>query len=97
MTNKKGRGKIQIVQNIEQQTEGEKSMNFDYGKLKKRIKEKFKTQAGFAKAIGWSERTLSLKLSGKIYWKQPEICRAVQLLQLSVQHIPEYFFTQKVQ
>lgn len=72
-------------------------MAFDYSKLKGRIIEKFSTQYAFAKGIGWSERTLSLKLSGSRSWKQPEILKAIELLELSKNDINEYFFTQKVQ
>ena len=39
-------------------------MSFDYSKLAGAIHEKFRTQANFAKAIGLSERSLSLKLIG---------------------------------
>lgn len=72
-------------------------MAFDYSKLKGRIIEMFQTQYSFAKAMGWSERTLSLKLNNLRSWKQPEICKALELLQLSVQDMPEYFFAEKVQ
>lgn len=38
-------------------------MLFDYNKLKGKIKEKYKSQSNFALTIGWSNRTLSLKLN----------------------------------
>lgn len=72
-------------------------MAFNYDKLKGRIVEIFGTQYQFAKEMGWSERTLSLKLNGSRPWKQPDICKAVNLLRLSIEDIPIYFFTQKVQ
>lgn len=72
-------------------------MAFDYNKLKGRIVEKYGSQTEFAKALGWSERTLSLKLNGKVPWKQTDICNAVKLLGLSDSDIQEYFFTIKVQ
>lgn len=72
-------------------------MAFDYNKLKGRIIEKYDSQAKFAKALGWSERTLSLKMNGKISWKQTDICAAIELLMLSKEDIQEYFFTLKVQ
>lgn len=37
-------------------------MSFNYSKLRGRIIEKFGTQGCFSKALGVSERTLSLKL-----------------------------------
>lgn len=72
-------------------------MAFDYRKLKGRIIEKFETQYGFAVAMGWSERTLSLKMNGLRPWKQPDICKAIVLLELSENDIPIYFFAPKVQ
>ena len=72
-------------------------MAFDYSKLKGRIVEKFDTQGRFAEAMDWSERTLSLKMQGKIPWKQSDICRAIELLELNEEDIPVYFFKVKVQ
>lgn len=72
-------------------------MAFDYRKLKGRIIEKFGSQINFSKAMEWSERTLSLKMNGKVSWKQPEICKAIKLLELSENDIKEYFFNPKVQ
>lgn len=72
-------------------------MPFDYSKLKGRIVEKYGSQAEFAKAMNWSERTLSQKITGKIAWKQTDICMGIELLGLSESDIQEYFFTIKVQ
>lgn len=72
-------------------------MSFDYRKLKGAIIEKFGSQSVFAMKIGVSERTLSLKMNGKIAWKQPEIIRAIELLELSKNDIKDYFFNEKVQ
>lgn len=72
-------------------------MAFNYDKLKGRIVEIFGTQYRFAEAMGWSERTLSLKINGTVPWKQTDICKAVNLLLLCEEDIPEYFFTAKVQ
>lgn len=72
-------------------------MAFDYSKLRGKIVEIFNTQSCFAIAMGWSERTLSLKMNGIRAWKQPDICQAVKLLGLSDEDIPAYFFTIKVQ
>ncbi len=72
-------------------------MAFDYSKLRGRIIEKFGSQMSFAEAMDISERTLSLKLSGKRMWKQSEICLAINLLGLSDDDIKEYFFVLKVQ
>lgn len=72
-------------------------MAFDYSKLRGKIVEIFGTQSCFAVAMGWSERTLSLKLNGLRTWKQPDICKAVKLLRLTDGDIPVYFFTTEVQ
>ena len=72
-------------------------MSFNYDKLKGRIVEKCGTRRDFAKAMDLSERTISLKLSGKIAWKQPEILKAVEVLELEGSDIQEYFFELKVQ
>lgn len=72
-------------------------MAFDFRKLKGKIVEVFETQANFAKAMGWSERTTSKKLSGKIPWTQRDICNAITVLGLGEKDIQDYFFTRKVQ
>lgn len=72
-------------------------MTFDYSKLRGRIVEIFLTQSAFATAMNWSERTLSLKMTGQRMWKQNDICKAVDLLKIDEADIPLYFFTTKVQ
>ena len=71
-------------------------MSFDYSKLKGRIVEKFGNQIMFAKAMGCSERTLSLKLNNKVPWKQSEMYKAISLLDIADKEVQEYFFTIKV-
>ena len=74
-------------------------MKFDYSKLIGRIIEKFGSRRAFAKAVGFSENTISKKLSGKmtittndiVNWSQQEV------LDIADQDIPEYFFTVLVQ
>ena len=72
-------------------------MPINYSKLKGRIVEKCGTQGNFAQKMGLSERTVSLKLSGKIPFKQPEILKALEVLDLSDEDIQAYFFVLKVQ
>lgn len=72
-------------------------MGFNYNKLRGRIIEKFGTQIKFAKAMGWSERTLSLKLHCKRSWTQTDILKAMKLLNISQDEISIYFFDRKVQ
>lgn len=70
---------------------------YDYSKLSGRIVEIFGTRRRFAEAMDWSERTLSLKMNGTRDWKQPDICKAIRLLKLTIADIPTYFFKQNVQ
>ncbi len=72
-------------------------MAYDYRKLRGRIIEKYGTLKGFAADMKWSERTLSLKMNGKVFWKQPEITKAAKLLDIPTNEIMGYFFKQTVQ
>ena len=72
-------------------------MPINYSKLKGRIVEKCGTQGNFAQKMGLSERSVSLKLSGKTPFKQPEILKALEVLDLSEEDIQAYFFVLKVQ
>lgn len=72
-------------------------MAYDYSKLKGRIIERCGTKTKFAKMMGLSERTIYLKLNNKISFKQLEIQKALEILDLTVDEIQVYFFTLKVQ
>lgn len=72
-------------------------MAYDYRKLRGRIIEKYGTLKDFALDMKWSERTLSLKMNCKVFWKQPEITKATKLLGITNEEVIEYFFTQNVQ
>ncbi len=72
-------------------------MAFNHSKLRGRIVEKFGTQTAFSKEFNVSERTLSLKLNGKIFFTQEEIVHAAELLEIPPSEIQVYFFTQEVQ
>ena len=69
-------------------------MNYDYSKLKGKIKEKFDTQSNFAKTLGCSEKSLSLKLNNERNFTQREIDNCIKLLQLD--DIKPYFFKKLV-
>lgn len=71
-------------------------MAFNYDKLKGRIVEKFGTQGKLARALGVSERTLSLKLNNKIFFSQDEITKISKLLNIALEEIQDYFFKPKV-
>lgn len=72
-------------------------MAYDYSKLLGRIVEKYGTQGNFARAMGMSERSLSLKVTNKVPFKQPEITKASSLLGINDADIPSYFFALLVQ
>lgn len=72
-------------------------MTFDYSSLNGRIIEKFGSQYNFAREMGLSERSVSLKLNGKVGWKQAEIAKAVSILGIETADIPRYFFNLQVQ
>ncbi len=68
-------------------------MPYNYSKLLGRIVEKVGTQSNFAEKMGLSERSISLKLNGKVGWKQSEISKACEVLSINDKDIPAYFFT----
>lgn len=72
-------------------------MPYNYAKLLGRIVEKVGTQSNFSERMGLSERSISLKLNGKVGWKQSEIAKACEVLDISDHEIPAFFFTAKVQ
>lgn len=72
-------------------------MSFNYSKLSGRIVEKVGSRGKFAELMGLSERTISLKMNGLLSWKQPEIVRACQILDIPTSEIPLYFFSLEVQ
>ncbi len=72
-------------------------MQYDYSKLKGRIREIFGTDAAFADAIGLSARSVSLKLNMKRAWTQPDMEKAAEVLKFPEDEIQTYFFTRKVQ
>ena len=72
-------------------------MGYDYSKLLGKIKEVCGTQAVFARRMGWSERTTSLKLNCSRDWKKTEIESACHILNINIEEIPLYFFAPNVQ
>lgn len=74
-----------------------RKVKFNYSALKGRIIEKYGSQSSFAKALGVSERTLSLKLNNMVAFSQDEMLRAVLLLGSTSDDIRLYFFNILVQ
>lgn len=71
-------------------------MSYDYSKLLGRVKEVCGSNAAFAEKMSLSERSISLKLNGKVGWKQQEIEKACQVLDIASVDIGLYFFNQVV-
>ena len=70
-------------------------MIYDYSKLMGKIKEKYKTQAAFAKELGMGESTLNLKSNNKTEWSQNEIIMSLSLLGVNSKFVNDYFFSHK--
>lgn len=71
-------------------------MAYNYSKLKGRIVEICVTRGEFARRMGFSERTLSLKLNNNVMFKQDEITRATEILEVPTSEILVYFFQVQV-
>lgn len=72
------------------------SFDFDFSKLRGKIRETCESETVFGCKMGWSLPTTSAKLNGKNDFKQSEIIRACDILDIPYQFIPVYFFTKKV-
>ena len=64
-----------------------------YPKLRGLIREKFRTQGAFARAMKMHQTTLSKKLAGIVDWTRQEIETACRLLDIPADQIHVYFFT----
>lgn len=67
---------------------------FNYNKLKGKIREMCGTNTEFAAKLGCSLNTLSAKLNHKNEFTQSDIIKSVQILQIDLNEISAYFFTQ---
>lgn len=71
--------------------------DYDYRRLRGRIKEKFGTQAEFSRKIGLSEVSVSNKLNNVVDWGQEEMEDAISVLDIPHSDIHAYFFTHIVE
>ncbi len=69
---------------------------YDYNKLKGKITEKGLTRAEFAKAVGISEASLSLRMNNRREWTQDEMIEVAKILDFDVTELKDYFFTHAV-
>ena len=74
-------------------------MEYDFSKLRGRIKEKLKSEAKFAKKINISPASLSSKFNNRSDFSSQEISRAIykDVLDIPIEEIGEYFFTKKLE
>lgn len=72
-------------------------MQFDYSRLRGKIREVFGTEANFAKALGMGRVSLSQRLNNTLEFSATEIRKSCSLLGISSAEIPAYFFAEKVQ
>ncbi len=70
---------------------------FDYSKLKGRIKEKFNSQSNFVKELNMSEQVFSKRINNQVQFDSSEIKKMVALLEINDDEISEYFFKEKVE
>lgn len=68
-------------------------MEYDYSKLKGKIREVYGTQAAFAEAMKMGQTSLSLKLNNASEWSQDEMESAMELLSIPRTSVRAYFFT----
>lgn len=62
-----------------------------HARLRGRIKEKFGSQAAFARAMNMDPSSLSSKLGGNTGWSWNEVARAAELLDFPLTEAHEYF------
>ncbi len=72
---------------------GENMPKIDYNKLRGKIAEKGLNQKDLARKIGVSEGQFCKKLSGEYAFKQSEIVRICEVLDINTAQIGDYFFT----
>lgn len=66
--------------------------DFNYSKLKGKIREVCGTYSVFASKLGCSLNTLSAKLNNKNEFTQSDIIKSTQILNIDVNDISVYFF-----
>lgn len=65
---------------------------YDYSLLLGRMREKGYTQERLAKAVGISECTLNFSLNNKRNFRQDEMLKISEVLDVSISQIENYFF-----
>lgn len=70
--------------------------DYNYSKLRGKIRELEMTLNEYANYIGITEQTLNKRLKNKRPFTQPEIAKSMQLFDEPAKNIHLYFFTKKV-
>lgn len=65
---------------------------YNLDKLNGLVIEKCYTRRNFAAKMGLSEKSIYLKLKGKVEFKPSEIDKACEILNIKAEDIPSYFF-----
>lgn len=81
----------------ETRTKGDEKVEFDYSKLRGKIKEICKTQDVYASKLGIGRVSLSQRLNNILDFSQNEIRLSCDILDIGTDEIPVYFFSLKVQ
>ena len=68
------------------------SIKLDYAKLRGRIVEKCGTQAAFAKKVGLSTVAVTKKLRGQVAFRNDEILKMAEVLDISLDDLHDFFF-----
>lgn len=63
-----------------------------FAKLRGRIKEKYGSQAAFARAMGMNPASLSAKLNNRSGWTWEEVVLACELLDIPLAEAGDYFW-----
>lgn len=71
-------------------------MQWEYNKLRGKIKEVCGTQDVFAEKIGIGRVSLSQRLNNQLEFTQNEIYKACDILRIDLEDVSAYFFTLKV-
>lgn len=66
--------------------------NYNYSRLLGKIREKGYSQKQLAKAVGISETSINLKLNNKSMFRQDEIVRISEKLEIPLALCDQYFF-----
>lgn len=72
-------------------------MNFDYGKLRGKIREICGSESAFCEKLGLGRTSLSQRLNNRLEFSQVEIHQSCEILGIKKADIPTYFFTPDVQ